>query len=267
MKLLFLTLAAVFLIGSTGVVQARDTRWEGVWQEKACGAPSSTLISNGRSAIYFEYKFGAYSVTVGSAQFSKRLALVSSNGSNLAIQTSEFRKCNEADPELQMWFGEVITIFLAYTDVEDICADNGHSAKCLKAAFELFDVTGNGSLSRAEISRGVRVAGFFAAYMGARTFAEASSGQTTLSVNAAEVSGSSVIANIVSPVLAQNMLASYDFDDDGSLSLNELMTDRENVGPVELAKLIGDATIQEIFEFGANWILSMTGSLGTSFLR
>ena len=260
-------IAAALAIAGSANSEAVDKNWIGIWQDAQCDVPGNVLVANGRGAMYFQRAFNRYEVTVGKARFSNRLILISDEGAKVALQSADLEKCGSTPADLQIAFGEPIAVFLAYADVADMCASDGRAKRCLEAAFSMFDVTGNRALSRSEISRGVRVAGFFAAYAGYKAAVQVNDGQSPASVGYSELSGAAISANIFSPALAQNLLASYDYDDDGSLSLTEITTDRDNVGPLDLAALLGDATLQEVFVAGAKWVLSSTRLVGGNLLR
>ena len=90
-------------------------------------------------------------------------------------------------------------------------------ATCVAGLFKLADVSGNGELSIAELARMGRVATYYATAM------------TGEPAEFVEILGGFAAAVAITPLLAKAIVASFDYDDSGALSLGELMQNRETL--------------------------------------
>ncbi len=126
-----------------------------------------------------------------------------------------FVSCDHIPPTAALGFGEGLAAFAALGDISRQCEqDTGHG--CILAAFSFVDVNGDGKLSPAELSRLFRIAGFFIGYgMGERALLPV--GELIVPI---------AIAGTIAPMLSQGLLANFDYDNDGMLSIDELLQDR-----------------------------------------
>jgi len=143
-------------------------------------------------------------------------------------------RCPTVPPVVQWTYGEAIAGFEAAGRARTRCTAESGTA-CLRTLFEFVDVTGDGSLSQAEVARLMRIAGFYAGY-----FAQAKP-----LVASEEVLVASTAAGAFGSVAAAAVIANLDYDDDGRLSLSELVQDRgEGAGLPAAATALQPVTAQ-----------------------
>lgn len=129
---------------------------------------------------------------------------------------ARFEKCDAVPAQFTLYYGEILTWIEALPSLRAGCA-GGSETGCLEAVWRLGDVSGDGLLSLAELSRILRVLSQAAAIAhedGAETEAL---GMATL--------GTALVA----PLVGHLVLASLDYDDDGRLSPEELLQDRASL--------------------------------------
>lgn len=137
-----------------------------------------------------------------------------------------YQSCQGALPrQLVLLHGEAVAMLRLVETVAPWCA--GDRARCVKTLFDAADVSGDGSLSRAEIARLVRIGTYLATV---------SSGERPDDDQLA----SAMLATIpVGPVVAAAVINSFDYDNTGTLSLAELGQDRAGalgqLGPGDVA--------------------------------
>lgn len=126
-----------------------------------------------------------------------------------------FVSCPGIPPTAALGFGEGLAAFVALGDVVRQCElDPGRS--CVLAAFDFVDINGDDRLSPAELSRLFRIAGFFIGY-GMKERALLPVGELIVPV---------AIAGTIAPMVSQGLLANFDYDNDGMLSVEEVLQDR-----------------------------------------
>lgn len=226
------------------VIGSYDENWVGVWRQGTCTGSGMTLVANGMDVVTFTGLDIQAEVSISKATFRDRLILLTEGGRNQAIATSGLTECSGLPSKLQIAFGEAMSLFLQYGELVDSCSQST-SDLCVRNAFALADVTGDGLLSRAEISRIGRATAFFVGYETAKSLRSlTSSNSHPQSVIGSDLYGSTIASNLVAPVFSANILASYDYDSDGLLSFDELLLDRESVNVEDLSLLIGPETFQ-----------------------
>jgi hypothetical protein len=126
-----------------------------------------------------------------------------------------YRRCDAPPPPTLWALGEVVTLFEVAGELHRRCrGDSG--ARCVLDAFRALDVSDDGVLREAEIARVLRVAGFFVGY---------ATTETNL-VAARRMLMPSAVGGMLAPTVAAGMVANYDYDGDGGLTLDELLEDR-----------------------------------------
>ncbi len=133
--------------------------------------------------------------------------------------------CPAPPQSFRVLLGEVFAVFEAVDATVEICRRD--AAGCNDAAFAVVDITRDGRLSRAEISRALRVAGFFGPTI-------ASFGKPEIPTFSDSMSSLS-FAGMVAPTIAQGLIAGSDYDGDGQLGLNEILQDR---GEIDVGSLV-----------------------------
>jgi hypothetical protein len=150
----------------------------------------------------------------------------------------EMEYCSEAPPAVQWIYGEAIAGFDGAGGALELCTRTG-GAPCLKTLFEFVDVTGDGSLSAAEVARLLRIAGFFAGYFS----------KPEALVSSRQVLVPTALAGAVGAIAAAAVIASMDYDDNGRLSVDELLQDRgEGVGLEAAASALEPAAAQAVLQ-------------------
>lgn len=127
-----------------------------------------------------------------------------------------YQMCDTVPAQFTLYYGEIVTWIEALPSLRAGCAE-GAGNGCLEAVWRLGDVSGDGLLSLAELSRILRILTQAAAIShedGAET----------------EELGMATLGSVLVAPLAGNLiLASLDYDDDGRLSPEELLQDRANL--------------------------------------
>lgn len=119
--------------------------------------------------------------------------------------------CEALPPGLQALYGETFAVLAGLDAAETACA-TGPKA-CADALLSVGDVSPNGSLNTAEISRLVRVLVQLGAIENGNGDADEQAGMIAVSVPLA-------------PILARALISSFDYDGDDGLSLEEILGDR-----------------------------------------
>jgi hypothetical protein len=127
-----------------------------------------------------------------------------------------FERCDAVPAQFTLYYGEILSWIEALPSLRAGCAV-GSEAGCLEAVWSLGDVSGDGLLSLAELSRILRILTQAAAIAHEDGVATEELGMATLGT---------VLA---APLVGHLVLASLDYDDDGHLSPEELLQDRANL--------------------------------------
>jgi hypothetical protein len=171
-------------------------------------------------------------VTIGPAQWAGSAAMLTRpEGVLLLPATATLNRCAALPAAAYATFGEAITAFGTFDAVTQRCV--GASARsCIGAVFAAIDISNDRRLSVAEVNRAFRAAGFFLAYeaiVGSRTDTRGDP-LARLRVNLMELSASTLIASFGGPFVTSTVMAAYDYNGDGFLSIEEILQDR---GPLE----------------------------------
>ncbi len=137
--------------------------------------------------------------------------LINSNGS----LNGNYTKCNRLPNRIQWVLGEAAAGFDMLGNITLACTENSGTS-CLDTAFSAVDVSNDGVLSRAELSRLIRILGFIAGY----------ASKEEMLVSQEDVMISTYIAGAMSTFVADSIIGNLDYDDDGRISMNELLQDR-----------------------------------------
>jgi hypothetical protein len=120
-------------------------------------------------------------------------------------------RCQSLNGELRAIHGEASAMLLDMIPVFAAC--DQQAPNCPGLLFGLADISPDGGLTRAELSRIIRILAYFGA--ASQEVAEPS-----------DTIGASLATIPFAPLLASAILGSYDYDDDGKASLEELGRDR-----------------------------------------
>ena len=122
------------------------------------------------------------------------------------------KKCNTFPSNLSFLHLEALSFIKSMNNLPKSCEGRGYD--CVKYIFSTVEVIKDGKLSRAELSRLIRILSYF----------------SVISGNGArndKISGSAALASIFGPFIASSIIAGSDYDDDGKLSLEELLIDKD----------------------------------------
>jgi hypothetical protein len=249
--------------------QLLPERYSGVWTQGACGEVGHVRLVNSLAVIDVLDRGGAPHLQIlvldearpdgDAVDLNLRMAdgtLVEGrftlDGGRL---DGAFRRCDAPPPPVAWTLGEVVTLFEAAGRVNRRCRDEG-GARCVLEAFDAVDVTGDGVLREAEIARVLRVIGFFVGYAAT---------ERTL-VPAQELLLPSALGGMLAPTIASGMVANYDYDGDGGLSLDELLEDRGDraglVAALQSAETIAaDLSLDAAIGFVRNMAGPLLGSM------
>ena len=119
-------------------------------------------------------------------------------------------RCDELQGPLALLHGEPVRVLLDAGAVPSACATS--APLCLQTLFDVADTHRDGKLTRAELSRILRVGAYLAA-------------GSEENVEPADAFGAAASMIPLGPIAASAILASYDYDGDERLSLTELTND------------------------------------------
>lgn len=128
-------------------------------------------------------------------------------------ETADFESCQASLPRPHVLLhGEAIALFAVFDQVYGSC-DQDRQA-CAQTLFDGIDVSGDGQLSRAELARLLRVIAYTAAV------------GTDTPANNADL-GTLVASSLpIAPLIASVIVNSFDYNNDGVLSMEEISHDR-----------------------------------------
>ena len=199
-------------------------RASGVWSRGNCGDDGLTFLVNSNSAILIiTSESREATMAVGTAEWADGAIVLTLDDKddewNLPLE--DLQRCESLPGITPILFAESFTIFGRRDELVAACGgESGITARCIGRAFDLVDITGDGRLSKAEISRVVRAAGFFIGYGMVVKNSE------SVFVPVGKLYLAQVVAAALGPFVAANLIDSYDYGGDGFVSLAELMQDR-----------------------------------------
>lgn len=215
---------AIFVLSaSASRAEPVPSHASGVWSFGACGDDAPAVLVNSSAAIMIENPEGTPSVAVAKAAWVGGSIVLTLRGEEDVIlpPLNSLRSCETLPGVMPILFAETISVFGRLGELDAACmGEHGITARCAALAFDAVDITGDGRFSKAEISRLVRAAGFF---IGHRLVADR---RQVAFVPLEELYLAQLAAAALGPLVATNLVDSYDFDGDGFVSLAELMQDR-----------------------------------------
>ena len=139
--------------------------------------------------------------------------------SNQETQDTVYFKCDKKDSVIESKYGELLTL-LENTNIFNSCVSSDGRDACLKSLFSFLDVNNDKKLHAAEINRGLRAASLISVLMSQNTNYE-------IDKNA---SFAIYIATVpFLPLITQTFLYNIDYDGSGSLTLEEISQDRDDL--------------------------------------
>jgi len=134
--------------------------------------------------------------------------------------------CEALPPGPQALYGEMFAVLAGLDAAETACAAGPQA--CADALLSVGDVSPNGSLNTAEISRLIRVLVQIGAIEKGNGDADEQAGMIAVSVPLA-------------PILASALISSFDYDGDDGLSLEEILGDRVVLPSSDMSQLLTGA--------------------------
>ena len=199
-------------------------RATGIWSMTECGGDGLTMLVHTNAALLLETLGEQAWVAVARAEWLAGFVVLTMEGGVGELMLpplDELQRCSALPVEFSVMFAESIAVFRELDALMARClGEEMVAAECVALVFELVDVSEDGSFSKAELSRAVRAASFFVGY-----WANIEDSQDSF-VPMEKLSMAWFVASALGPLVARNLIDSYDFDEDGRLSLEELLQDR-----------------------------------------
>ena len=151
---------------------------------------------------------------------------------------SIYEECDSIPSMYQIIYGEIVS--LMNSNLIQACTDDSNPQNCINETFNFLDVSANGELSVAELTRAARILVYFT-FIDKRVDEDRNIGFATYTTT-----------SLFFPALSKILIGNYDYDNSNTLSLNEIYTDRidtldyqnlfkdniKGLDPSELRKLI-----------------------------
>ena len=210
---------------------------------QTCDPSRPFMVLNGSMVAYVTPSGNEHQLLLGSADYLNGAVLLKRrNEFFLLPPLDSLVPCQRVPGLLGSMFAEAIAVFGQLDDLSTRCA-TGAPGGCVESFMDLLDVSGDRSLSKAEISRGIRVAASYFAYesvVGHQLSSKSNLGfPYSDTVSADNIYAATVALGIAAPYVTSNLLDSYDYDDDGRLSAAELLQDRSDMNLEEMWLAIG----------------------------
>lgn len=271
--------AMIILVGLVlrpAYAQSMPTENIGIWAETSCKEGNKFFLVNSSAALVFNKAQKGFTVVFGSTTAVARTVIISRpEGTLILPNMSKLIQCSSLPSEFYATFGEAITLFKEWTNIDKTCqSDTG--SRCLNAVLNLVDVSREGRISQAEISRILRGASLYIGYelaIANRVVLkrEENQAQYGLEVGMTELFGAAAMASLVAPTISSGLLASYDYDGDGFLSMKEILQDRssENIQGLLQSAEAGtmQLVLQQLIIFLQKIVAAAPGFLGGMIFR
>ncbi len=224
----------------------------GLWgpadAQAGCEGDGRTVLVNSGGVILFERSGPETFIVLGPAEWIAGTLILTRHAGDIVLPPlDDLTRCDRLPGQYYAFFGEAIAVFQSFDEVQSRC-DSDSAQRCVRAIFELFDVSGDDRLSRAEIGRALRAGAFFFGYeaivAGRKETAPDAGLWQTYRVPIDEIYGVSLVASLLGPFFTDNLVQSYDFDADGVLSLSEILQDRGPDSLVAAGGAVGSAAAQ-----------------------
>ena len=137
---------------------------------------------------------------------------------------SVYEECNSIPSIYQIIYGEIIS--LMNSNLIETCTDDSNPQNCINETFNFLDVSANGELSVAELTRAARILIYFT-FIDKRVDEDRDIGFATYTTT-----------SFFFPALSKILIGNYDYDNSNTISLNEIYTDR--IGTLDYQNLFKD---------------------------
>lgn len=267
MKLFLLALALSATVSAAAATEVPEPI-RGIWAWPSCQAPKDTLVIYRGYYLWMDQEQTAFSGVTAKAQGDEPwVQLTEASGYPIFFEPldnnhlreyyapddaplgavpqpdwdyHDFESCNGQLPRAHaILSGETVAFFNAIDPVYGRCDQDRQT--CAQTVFDAIDVSGDARLSPAEVARLIRIALYIAAVSGDEP------------VERQELAALMAASLPLAPLAARSIVSSFDYDNDGTLSLAELTQDR--------GSLIDQIEGQMSLNFGFN-MGSLKDSLG-----
>ena len=137
---------------------------------------------------------------------------------------SVYEECVSIPSMYQIIYGEIVS--LMNSNLIETCTDDSNPQNCINETFNFLDVSSNGELSVAELTRAARILIYFT-FIDKRVDEDRDIGFATYTTT-----------SLFFPALSKILIGNYDYDNSNTISLNEIYTDR--VGTLDYQNLFKD---------------------------
>jgi len=197
----------------------------GVWSVVDCGGDGLTILVNSSAALMIESEGKKARVAIAAAEWAGGSFVLTAQGDMSEVilpPLDSLKRCDFLPSSFAFPFAEAVAVFKELGHMDEHCkGEGGITPQCVAVAFEIVDITGDGRFSRAELSRMIRAASFFIVH---RLIADK---RQVAFVPLEELYLAQLAVATFGPLVATNLIDSYDFDGDGFLSPKELLQDRK----------------------------------------
>tara|TARA_A100001011_G_C14312539_1_gene846345 strand:- start:2319 stop:3176 length:858 start_codon:yes stop_codon:yes gene_type:complete len=125
---------------------------------------------------------------------------------------SIYEKCDSIPSIYQLIYGEIIN--LMNSQLIEVCSNDSNPANCINETFSFLDVSQDGELSVAELTRAARIVIYFT-FIDKRLEENRDIGFATYTTT-----------SLIFPALSKILIGNYDYDNSNTISLKEIYTDR-----------------------------------------
>ena len=125
---------------------------------------------------------------------------------------SIYEECDSIPSMYQIIYGEIVS--LMNSNLIQACTDDSNPQNCINETFNFLDVSANGELSVAELTRAARILVYFT-FIDKRVDEDRNIGFATYTTT-----------SLFFPALSKILIGNYDYDNSNTISLNEIYTDR-----------------------------------------
>ena len=140
----------------------------GLWgpadAQAGCEGDGRIMLVNSGGVILFERSGPETFIVLGPAEWIAGTLILTRHAGDIVLPPlDDLKRCDRLPGQYYAFFGEAIAVFQSFDEVQSRC-DGDSAQRCVRAIFELFDVSGDDRLSRAEIGRALRAGAFFFGY-------------------------------------------------------------------------------------------------------
>ena len=125
---------------------------------------------------------------------------------------SVYEECVSIPSMYQIIYGEIVS--LMNSNLIETCTDDSNPQNCINETFNFLDVSSNGELSVAELTRAARILIYFT-FIDKRVDEDRDIGFATYTTT-----------SLFFPAISKILIGNYDYDNSNTISLNEIYTDR-----------------------------------------